>query len=86
MAGVDQTIFDKTLVRATYFENYLRDFKYNEKWVEAGINYDVAKTGGKARIRGIEVFFAVDNLFDKDYYQGWRASEREFFGEVVYKL
>jgi iron complex outermembrane receptor protein len=54
-AGVDQTIADTTLVRATYFENYLHDYKYTEKWVEAGINYDVAKTGGKARIRGVEL-------------------------------
>ena len=54
-AGVDQTIFDKTLVRATYFENYLRDFKYTEKWTEAGILYSVAKSGGKARIRGFEL-------------------------------
>lgn len=54
-AGVDQTIFDTTLVRATYFENYLRDYKYTEEWVEDGVNYDVAKTGGKARIRGFEL-------------------------------
>ncbi len=54
-AGVDQTIFGKTLVRGTYFENYLRDFKYKESWTEAGINYDVAKSGGKARVRGVEL-------------------------------
>nr|CBX31860.1 hypothetical protein N47_N26850 [uncultured Desulfobacterium sp.] len=191
-AGVDQTIFDKTLVMATYFENYLRDFQYREYWTESGIRYGVSKSGGKARIRGfelgikhqitsfisayanmtyqdtevtedkqnpekegkrmtnvpqemynfgllcenyagfkgsvtgryvgkvygdslnrdrknhvygsydpyftmdakvgyeirkgIEVSFAVDNLLDKDYYQGWRAPGREFFGEVVYKF
>lgn len=191
-AGVDQTIFDKTLVRATYFENYLRDFRYREYWTEAGIRYGVSKSGGKARIRGVElgirhqitsfisayanmtyqdtevtedkqvpenegkrmtnvpqemynfgflcenyagfrgsvtgryvgkayadslnrdtknhvygsydpyftmdakigyeirkgleVSFAVDNLLDKDYYQGWRAPGREFFGEVVYRF
>ena len=54
-AGVDQTIANKTLVRVTYFENYLRDFQYKEKWAEEGINYDVAKSGGKARIRGVEL-------------------------------
>jgi iron complex outermembrane receptor protein len=191
-AGVDQTILNKTLVRATYFENYLRDYKYREYWDEAGIRYGVSKSGGKARIRGIElgikhqitsfinayanmtyqdtevtedkqvpekegkrmtnvpqemynfgllcenyagfrgsvtgryvgkvygdslnrdrknhvygsydpyftldtkvgyeirkgleVSFAVDNLLDKDYYQGWRAPGREFFGEVVYRF
>jgi len=191
-AGVDQTIADTTLVRATYFENDLRDYKYTEKWVEAGVNYDVAKTGGKSKIRGIElgirhqitpfisayanmtyqdtevtedkhnperegkritnvpqemynfgllcenyagfsgsvtgryvgkvygdslnrdtknyvygsydpyftvdakvgyeirkgleVSFAVDNLLDRDYYQGSRAPGREFFGEVVYRF
>ncbi len=53
--GIDQKIFDTILVRATYFENYLRDYKYTEKWVDAGVNYDVAKTGGKARIRGVEL-------------------------------
>ncbi|WP_155313969.1 TonB-dependent receptor [Desulfosarcina ovata] len=54
-AGIDQTIFDKTLFRATYFENYLRDYKYTESWVEDGINYSTAMTGGKSRIRGFEL-------------------------------
>ncbi len=191
-AGIDQRFFYTTLLRATYFENYLRDYKYTEKWVESGVNYDVAKTGGKARIKGfelgirhqinsfinfyanmtyqdakvtedkqtpqregkrmtgvpkkmynfgllyedcsgfkgsitgryvgkvygdslnrdtknhvygsydpyftmdakigyeikkgVEISFAVDNIFDKDYYEGSKAPGRQYFGEIVYRF
>ncbi|MBC2696520.1 MAG: TonB-dependent receptor [Desulfobacteraceae bacterium] len=44
-----------TVPTISVFENYLRDFQYKEKWAEEGINYDVAKSGGKARIRGVEL-------------------------------